>query len=136
MPARTIAIGDIHGHSAALGGLIQLIEPASDDTIVMLGDYVDGGPDSRGVLNMLIELADRCRLMPLLGNHEEMMLAAREGIGNLRFWLNCGGARTLESYGLDLDLNPVPEEHFDFLSRCRPFYEIDTHFFVHARYDP
>jgi serine/threonine protein phosphatase 1 len=136
MPIRTIAIGDIHGHSAALAGLLRLIEPTATDTIVMMGDYVDGGPDSRGVLDLLIELAGRCQLVPLLGNHDEMMLAAREGRDNLNFWLKLGGATALESYGDGYDVAHIRSRHFDFLNRCLPFYEIETHFFVHARYDP
>ena len=136
MPARTIAIGDVHGHLAALAGLLHLIEPTANDTIIMLGDYVDRGPDSRGVLDHLIELADRCQLIPLMGNHEEMMLGACEGRDNLRFWLNCGGGATLESYGPDLNLDGIPRAHFHFLEQCRPHYEMATHFFIHARYDP
>ena len=53
---RTICIGDIHGHSAALEGLLGLIEPAEDDVIITLGDYIDRGPDSRGVIEELIRL--------------------------------------------------------------------------------
>ena len=135
MPPRTIAIGDIHGHAAALAGLLRLIEPQADDTLVTLGDYIDGGPDSRGVLEQLIELADRCRLVPLLGNHEEMMLGAREGRDNLKFWLNFGGGATLESYGPDLNLKLVPRVHLQFLERCRHDFETTTHFFIHASYD-
>ena len=48
MPGRTIAIGDIHGCSAALRAIVEAIQPTADDTIVTLGDYVDRGPDSRG----------------------------------------------------------------------------------------
>src|SRR4029453_4765190 len=74
MPGRTIAIGDIHGCAAALGALVAAIEPTADDTLVALGDYVDRGPNSRGVLDELLALAKRCRLVPLLGNHEIMLL--------------------------------------------------------------
>ena len=87
MPGRTIAIGDIHGCSTALAALLQAIDPQPDDTIITLGDYVDRGIDSKGVLDQLIALADRCRLVPLLGNHDEMMLHARDGRGDFQFWL-------------------------------------------------
>src|SRR2546430_524502 len=99
--ARTIAIGDIHGWSAALAAIIDAVMPGPDDTIVTLGDYVDRGPDSRGVLEQLVGLAERCHLVPLLGNHEEMMLGAREGRDDLRFWLKNGGGDTLASYGVN-----------------------------------
>ena len=78
MPNRLIAIGDIHGHAAALAALIRLVKLEPEDTLVTLGDYLDRGPDSKGVLNQLIELESRCKLVPLKGNHEEMMLG-REG---------------------------------------------------------
>jgi serine/threonine protein phosphatase 1 len=64
MAGRTIAIGDIHGCAAALAALVEVIRPGPDDTLVMLGDYIDRGPDSRGVLDQLIALAGRCQLVP------------------------------------------------------------------------
>jgi len=76
MNPRTIAIGDIHGCSAALDALLEAFQPSSEDTIVTLGDYINRGPDSRGVIDKLIELKDRCRLVPLRGNHEEMCASA------------------------------------------------------------
>jgi serine/threonine protein phosphatase 1 len=57
MKPRTIAIGDIHGCSAALDTLIRAIQPRQEDCIVTLGDYINRGPDSRGVLDRLIDLA-------------------------------------------------------------------------------
>jgi len=136
MFARTIAIGDIHGCSTALAALLEAIDPQPDDAIVTLGDYVDRGLDSKGVLDQLIALADRCNLVPLLGNHDEMMLHARDGASDLQFWLNCGGDAALDSYGSTGKLNLVPAAHFQFLERCRAFFETETHFFVHANYKP
>lgn len=136
MPARTIAIGDIHGCSTALAALGQAIDPQRNDTIITLGDYVDRGIDSKGVLDQLIALADRCRLLPLLGNHDQMMLHARNGKDDFRFWLNCGGDSALDSYGSTSRLDLIPAAHFRFLERCISFFEIDTHFFVHANYKP
>ena len=74
---RTIAIGDIHGCSAALDALLDAIRPRPEDAIVTLGDYINRGPDSRGVLDRLIKLSNQCRLIPLLGNHEQMLFEAR-----------------------------------------------------------
>lgn len=96
---RTIAFGDIHGWSIALGQLLNAIRPTADDTIVTLGDYIDRGFDSRGVIDLLIELQQRCQLIPILGNHEEMMLAAREDRAKLVEWNEFGGIATLDSYG-------------------------------------
>jgi len=96
---RTIAIGDVHGCSAALAAVVQAIDPRALDTLVFLGDYIDRGPDSRGVLEQVIVLAERCVVVPLLGNHEEMLLAALEGQSELRYWLKFGGTEALSSYG-------------------------------------
>jgi serine/threonine protein phosphatase 1 len=60
----TIAIGDVHGCSDALASILRSIDPQPDDTIITLGDYVDRGADSKGVLNMLIKLVGDCRLVP------------------------------------------------------------------------
>jgi serine/threonine protein phosphatase 1 len=134
MNNRIIAIGDIHGCSKALAALIELIKPKSGDTIVTLGDYVDRGPDTKGVLDQLIELGKRCHLVPLMGNHEEMMLGAREGRSDFDFWMQFGGDVALESYGLDRNLKNIPYEHWAFLKRLPLYYETEQHFFVHANY--
>ena len=76
---RTIAIGDIHGCSAALAALVRAIDPTPADLLVFLGDYIDRGPDSRGVVEQVIALGKRCAVVPLLGSHEETVLAALEG---------------------------------------------------------
>ena len=91
--ARTIAIGDIHGCSAALDALIDAIRPRPEDTIVTLGDYINRGPDSRGVLDRLIDLGRRCRLVPLLGNHDQMLLDVRSGRYPIYWLLDMGGTR-------------------------------------------
>ena len=136
MAGRILAIGDLHGCSTALAALLRAIDPQPDDTIITLGDYVDRGLDSKGVLDQLIALADRCRLVPILGNHDEMMLRARDGKGDFQFWLNCGGITALDSYGSTGRLDLIPAAHFRFLERCLPYFETDTHMFLHANYRP
>jgi serine/threonine protein phosphatase 1 len=107
-----------------------------------LGDYIDRGPNGRGVLDRLITLASRCRLVPLLGNHEEAMLDAIRDIRALRRWLDLGGADTLRSYGwapggLRRALADwIPNPHRAFLATCQNFYETPTHLFVHAGFVP
>src|SRR5438128_6850305 len=77
--ARTLAIGDIHGCLTALDTLLGFVRPTPEDRLIFLGDYIDRGPDSKGVLNRLIELKRIRRFICLRGNHEIMMLAGREG---------------------------------------------------------
>lgn len=133
--ARTIAIGDIHGCSRALDALIGAIKPTPADTLVLLGDFVDRGPDSRGVLDRLVALDSRCRLVPILGNHDEMMIEALRG-GDPGIWYACGGAAAIASYGTDHDLSVIPGRHVQFLESCLEYLETGTHIFLHANYDP
>jgi serine/threonine protein phosphatase 1 len=133
MTGRTIAFGDIHGCSKALDALLQTISPTADDRLVMLGDYVDRGPNSREVVERLLDLQAHCQLIPLRGNHELMLFRAFDTITDLFFWLNYGGQQTVDSYGGDL--YAIPPDHLEFLRKCRPFYETDTHLFVHANYE-
>ena len=134
MSNRIIAIGDIHGCAPALDTLLDELALDAGDTVVTLGDYIDRGPQSRQVLDALIELSDRCEIVPLLGNHEAMMLMSRESDANRQFWLDCGGRETLQSYGGDL--SDVSDSHWNFIERCGACYETDTHLFFHANYDP
>ncbi|MCA9192768.1 MAG: serine/threonine protein phosphatase [Planctomycetales bacterium] len=134
--SRTIAIGDIHGCSLALKAILKAIEPGVDDTIVTLGDYVDRGIDSKGVLDHLIALEKKGCLVPILGNHDQMMLYAFDGKDNFRFWLNCGGDSALDSYGSTSSLSLIPHEHVRFLRTCRLCFETETHIFMHANYRP
>lgn len=135
MSNRVIAIGDIHGCAAALAGLLELIKPEPSDTIVVLGDCIDRGPDSRGVIDQLLALGELCNLKPLLGNHEEMMLAACDRPTSQEDWLACGGTETLDSYGVRSAEN-VPPTHRMFIRTWDDYYETKTHFFAHACYDP
>ena len=132
---RVIAIGDIHGCSNALRALLDAIAPGPGDTIVTLGDYVDWGPDSRGVIEQLIDLSRRCNLIALLGNHEEMLLESLESDSMLRSWLELGGEETLSSYPYEGGAEILPNEHVEFIRGCRDFYETSSHIFVHANYD-
>lgn len=136
MASRIIAIGDIHGCSAALRALTEAIAPSRDDTLIPLGDCVDRGPDSCGVLEQLLLLRERCRLFPLVGNHEEMMLNYLDGRPQPDDWLLVGGAETLASYGARSDASVIPREHIDYIRSWGDCFETDRHFFVHASYEP
>jgi serine/threonine protein phosphatase 1 len=134
-PGRTIAIGDIHGCSIALNSLLAEIAPTPDDTLVTLGDYIDRGPDSKGVLDTLVGLRKQCRLVPMLGNHEAMLFCARASHSMLDQWLRFGGQATLDSFGSQ-SLDGIPDVCWSLLESCRLCYETANHFFVHANYDP
>lgn len=115
---------------------MEAVDPRPSDMVVLLGDYIDRGPDSKGVIEQVIALGERCRTVPLMGNHEEMMLLARERPEALEYWIASGGDSALRSYGDAEDLSLIPPAHFEFLRSLRRVYETEKHFFIHANYAP
>ncbi len=131
---RIVAIGDIHGCSDALERLLLEIRPERDDVVVALGDFVDRGPNSARVIEILLELVTECHFVPLIGNHELMMFKGLREQPEFDFWFQHGGSQTLASYGGRIQ--NIPQHHLTFLSHCLRYFETDRHFFVHANYDP
>jgi len=132
--SRTIAIGDIHGCATALDRLLVEIQPTQKDTVVGIGDYVDRGMESARTLDVLIDLVSKTKFVPLIGNHELMMYHGLYGEkSDLEYWYQHGGNATVASYGR---VDNIPQHHLSFLSHCVRFFETDTHFFVHANYEP
>ena len=129
--SRLLAIGDVHGCASALGTLLNLVRVRPDDTVVTLGDYVDRGPDSKGVLDRLIEFQSVTNLVPLRGNHEVAMLAAFTSAENFEGFLRMGGDATLRSYGATT-MDGIPAHHMKFIRELRSWHETEKHFFVHA----
>lgn len=142
------AIGDIHGEAERLKQMHDniferhnLLFPDQDKMIIHLGDYVDRGPDSAGVIEQIMALEARPDLsvINLRGNHEAMML---DGLSDAfptarSHWLKHGGAETLMSYE-EKGHARVPNAHIDWLARC-PFIHIERDrkmIFVHAGIDP
>ena len=105
-------------------------------SVVTLGDYVDRGPDSRGVIDRLIQLGKETRHIALMGNHEEMMLGVILKQMPHDMWLRHGGVETLDSYEFRGDLDFLPESHLEFFESLTPFHEESGHFFTHAAYSP
>jgi serine/threonine protein phosphatase 1 len=137
---RILAIGDIHGCSTAFDTLLSVVKPKPDDQIITLGDYVDRGPNSKGIINRLISIHQTGQLVALRGNHELMMLAARLSKQEESAWRYRGGKETLISYSKSHragKLQDVPDEHWDFIENiCVDWHETDKHFFVHANAHP
>ncbi len=138
---RTLAFGDVHGCLTALDTVLKLVQPTQEDRLIFLGDYIDRGPDSYGVLERILELRRTYDVICLTGNHEIMMQSAREDDGMYRAWLGYGGEEALESYPRepweDPHLDKVPERHWLFLDEiCRPYFVDDDHIFVHANVLP
>lgn len=114
--------------------LLAVIQPDASDTLITLGDYIDRGPNSAAVIDIMTELISTCTLVPILGNHEIMMKNGLKNRREFEFWLFNGGKATLQSYGGDM--NNMPMHHRTFFNFCKPFHETETHIFLHAAYDP
>lgn len=138
---RTLAIGDIHGCFDALIKLAEIVDIQPDDTIITLGDYVDRGPNTCGVIDWLLHMDQTHTLVPLRGNHEVMLLSGRDNADHYRSWLANGGREVLKSYapfeGDPGQLLDIPAHHWHFLEhQLLAYFETDTHFFVHANAYP
>jgi len=133
---RTIALGDIHGCIHALDTVLADIEPMPADTLVFLGDMIDQGRESREVLERIIAVRAKCNVVLIQGNHEEMLFAARDDIPSLRYWENCGGVQTLNSYRFGGTLADIPASHWALLETCVPYFETEACILTHANYDP
>lgn len=132
---RVLAIGDIHGCLTALETLAERVPfDPERDFLVTLGDHVDRGPDSKGVIDWL--LAWPGGMANVRGNHEIMMADGRGDGKWANGWMRFGGAETLESYGPGATIADVPEAHWRFIDSLVPYFETDTHVFVHANLDP
>jgi serine/threonine protein phosphatase 1 len=138
--ARTYAIGDVHGRLDLVEQAVDMITAHVGDApfrVIFLGDYVDRGPDSRGVIDLLMKLQRQWPVVCLKGNHEDLMLQAitDPGGGRLKRWLEWGGDQTLASYGLhgESDLAAeIPREHVRWMSGL-PRTTGDGHrIYVHA----
>ncbi|BBM82363.1 metallophosphoesterase family protein [Candidatus Uabimicrobium amorphum] len=132
-------IGDIHGCANALQALLNTIPLSDSDAIITVGDYVDRGPNSYGVIEQLLHIVKSHRLYPLRGNHEIMMLRARDNSDDYEEWLRNGGDKTLASYsplGDAGNIHDIPDHHWSFLENCLPYYETINHFVVHANAYP
>jgi serine/threonine protein phosphatase 1 len=138
---RLLAVGDVHGCSLHLDALLAAVRPTAADRIIFLGDLVDRGPDTRGVLGRVLALKAELDVTCLRGNHELLMARARTDPDVRREWLSVGGAETLASYspvpGRIPDLTAVPEAHWAFVEDgCVNYVETDSAILVHAGLDP
>ena len=155
---RVYAVGDVHGRSDLFKSLIEATEEDIRDgeadgieaEIVLLGDLVDRGPDSAGVIELAREWAKRRKVHVLWGNHEEMFMSSFEEKDILRHFLRHGGRETLLSYGVDRKVftkatldeiqqmmgEVVPKKHRKFISGFEDMVQLGDYLFVHAGIEP
>jgi len=140
MKNRIFAIGDIHGCLDELKRMINKLENlkkplTKKDEIVFVGDYIDRGPDSKGVIDYLIKLSKKYKIMFIKGNHEQMMEDAIVNYIFERLWISNGGIQTIQSYGIDcfeFNIDSFPKDHIEFINNTKLYYETEDYIFVHA----
>jgi serine/threonine protein phosphatase 1 len=151
---RIYAVGDVHGCAEQLSAMHRLIaadlasRPVAEPQIVHLGDYIDRGQDSAGVIEILLQPWPSAGPAPhrvhLMGNHEEMMLAAVAAgdRATVQHWLDNGGAETLQSWNVPRRAKPrdwamqIPPQHHGFLRGLSLVHQAGGYLFVHAGLRP
>lgn len=133
MSTRRFAIPDIHGCALSFAALLHdVLRIGTTDRVYLLGDYTDRGPRSREVIDQIFELqSNGFAILPIRGNHEDMLLRACGNLDYFRVWMLNGGGATLKSFGFDepCDIPLSYRRFFDAL----PFYlELEDYILVHA----
>lgn len=130
---RYIAIPGIHGELKKLNSLLSKIRTRPDDTFVFLGDYIDRGPDSKGVVDRLIKLSKHYQCVFLIGAHEYTMLKVKYDAYYKWIFENYGGMATIRSYG---SYENIMKIHGDFYRNLNLYCFNQDYFFVHAGINP
>ena len=156
------AIGDIHGCLKQLISLQKKILNTKEfqkgnDLLIYIGDYIDRGPNTKDVINLILKLQkEKVNSIFLMGNHEQVMIDFLfNKINNLKYWLNLGADQTFKSYKIEVAefikdgfgddtidrlrsvlLNELSDEHIHFLKNLRLFYSVGNYLFVHAGINP
>src|SRR6266496_4684836 len=154
---RAYVIGDIHGRSDLLDRMVDLISrdletsPVGDCLTVTIGDYIDRGPDSRGVLDRLTRNPFPTRFVALKGNHEALFETFLSDPSVAEQWRRLGGLETLHSYGIPVASlmigkgfeeassalrQAVPQEHLSFLASLKLSMSVGEYFLCHAGVRP
>ena len=115
--------------------LIEVLSPQPDEHLVFLGDYIDRGPDSRGVIARCLDMQKKYRCTFLRGNHEAYMIDYLDGQGNLA-WMANGGAFTVDSYLTAEGALHIPPEQRAFVRATRSYLDTPDYFFVHGGLHP
>lgn len=129
-------MSDIHGCQKTFRYLVEKeLQLKTTDTLYLLGDYIDRGPDSKGVLDYIVELQkEGHRVEALRGNHEEMLMQSRTDSTYLTTWLLNGGAEAMESFEVATP-QQIPELYFQQLENLKLYIKLDDYLLVHAGFN-
>lgn len=131
--SRYIAITDIHGELEKLESVLSKIKTKPDDIFVFMGDYIDRGPDSKGVVDRIIEQSNYNKCIYLIGSHEYALLHSPSDDYYKYLFDNYGGPATIRSYG---SFNNIFRIHGDFFKSLKFYYLTEKYLFVHAGINP
>lgn len=139
---RTLVFSDIHGELVLFDKLLQKVNYNSEqDQLILLGDYIDRGPNSKGVIERVIELKESGAIV-LKGNHDDLLVkSAHRQLGALEYWERAGGLSTLKSYDVLIENMKIPDntelkKHVIFLENLDYYHECENYIFVHAGIEP
>lgn len=133
---RRFAVGDVHGCSRTLQKMVEeVLQLTKADGLYLLGDLIDRGPASKGVLDYLMTLhAEGYDIEAIRGNHEEMLLYAMSDPADCKIWFGNGGWATLREFGVDTP-GAIPQRYIDFIESLPYYIEAENYIFVHAGLD-
>lgn len=145
---QTWVIGDIHGYAKTFETVMQKIAPSATDRVILLGDLVDRGPDSKGVFDAIMRYRkEGVDLLLVRGNHDDLMhksyVEEQENTGFLKFikrdytkrsWINMGGDTTLQSFGAK-KMVEIDTVYYDLIESMYHYIEDENHLYVHAGFD-
>jgi serine/threonine protein phosphatase 1 len=138
---KRFVVGDIHGCAKSFRSMVmEKIKLTKEDTLFLLGDYIDRGSDSKAVLDFIMELQRRSfNIKPIMGNHEYMLLKSLNDEEEFANWMKNGSAQTLMSFGVPEEkvdepdsIRQIPDLYIDFLGGLSFYEETDDFYFVHA----
>ena len=141
---RRIAVGDIHGCAGTFRRLIEdQVKLQPSDTLFLCGDYIDRGPAIKAVLDYILWLQQASyQVVPLIGNHEYLLLKAMDSVEYFKLWMLNSGYTTLKDLGISKDQNPEPEDvyrippqYLDFFGQLRYYAETPGFFITHACFE-
>ena len=126
------AIADIHGCLKTFKSLLDTIQFSTEDELFILGDFVDRGPNSKGVIDHIWKLQkEGYQIHCLRGNHDQMMLNAKSNQDLYEKWLVSGGRETFDNFKVD-HIHKIPEEYFSWIESLPLYLETGKYIFVHA----
>lgn len=136
MKKRLFAIGDIHGCFDSLKELVEKkIQLQKSFRLILLGDYIDRGDKSKEVVDFIMELQEKgFDIIPLMGNHETLLLDAFESEKNISIWIQNGGNETLKSFEIS-SVKDIESKYIKFFKNLRYYYTFEDSLFVHAGFN-